>query len=285
MNNCPITSVTADGMSTDAGSDGHYGNIHGNINDVETDLFGYISPLRQVAFRFPRVCGNDPWPLKTDHWKTISIPCKVDNTIMEIFKRQLSSNYGDDGDWVMYEQDTDYSAESSQAATSYRLMLESDHMIPGKGYWIITSLPDVTVHVSESTLNVTKTTRQLPVNHSVTSPSFTEVHTYNGMPDSTSTIQKVMLGNPFPGPIHLGNVFVSNNGGSNYYPMYDDVNTTFTNKTVYVYDKNSTDSTLYDAKTANGTPGFGDTIDAGIGFFLKLNTGQGQNKIDYPFER
>ena len=281
MEDCPITTVLADGMSSDAGSDGNYGNIYGNVADVKVNLFSYIAVIHEVAYRFARVCGNDPWPLKSNQWKTISVPCKVDNSILDIFDDLLGTNYGDNGDWVMYEQQTDYSGTSAANV----MMSSGDLMVPGKGYWIITSKPDVTVHVSESSNTVHKTTRQLPIGHSVTSPSFTEVHTY-GMPASTAEVQKVLLGNPFPGPIHLGNVFLSNNGGTNYFPMYDNTNILpFAKQTVYVYDAVGTDPINYVAKTPAGTPGFGDTIDAGIGFWLRLEaTGSGANKIDYPFE-
>ncbi len=278
--NCPITDVLPDGMALAAGSDGSYGKIHGNIDDITTDLYGYHSTLDEASYRITQVCGRSTWPLTSMQWKTISVPCLIDNGIEDIFKKL--GKYGDDKDWVMYEQTTSFTGSPSADFTT--AMPADARMVLGKGYWIITN-KDLVISIDETAglLNIDKTMRVLPVHHSVTSPNFTEVHNYDALPDSTGDEQKVILGNPFPVPFQLGDLFVSNNDGSNYYPMYNDVDTSFTNKIVYVYGNNGIN---YVSKTANGTPGFGDEIVPGGGFWYRLNpTGSGVNKIDYPFTK
>ena len=270
MANCPITTVTADGMSALAGSDGNYGKIHGNVNDVTTDLFAYVSP--EVAYRVALVCGSGTWNIKAQQWQTISLPCNTTDSIDAIFV--TLGTYGENADWVMYEQSNDYSGTSSSMVQ----MLKHFHMTAGQGYWIIANADH---NVSVPPANTSITTKALPVNHSVTSPNFTEVHNFITLPDSNGAEQKVLLGNPFPVPFHIGDLFVSNNSGSNYYPLYDTANTAFTNKIVYVYDNTNN----YVAKTAAGTPGFGDAIAPGVGFWYRLIPGQGSNKVDYPFNK
>ena len=281
---CPVTTVELDGMSALAGSNGSYGNIFGNVINTEADLFGYISSLSEVAYRIPRVCGNNTWSLTKNQWKTISVPCLINNPISDVFS--VLGTYGDSGNWVMYEQTSSFTGHVSQDYPA--AMTGNEHMVPGKGYWIITD-SNMTVSIDEINggLSITKTSRTLPVNHSSTSPNFTEVHQYTGLPASSSTDeQKVLLGNPFPVSFHLGDLFVSNDGGANFYPLYDTAHASFTSTTVYIYDHTGRDPVNYVAKTANGTPGFGDIINPGIGFWYRLVPGNpGANKIDYPFNK
>ena len=279
---CPIITVELDGMSVLAGSNGSYGNILGNVINTETVLFGYISSLNEVAYRIPRVCGNNTWELKDMQWKTISVPCKITEGIDAIFGAQLGA-YGDSGDWVMYEQSSSFTG--SPASDFQQPMASGDTMIPGKGYWII-STAEHNVSIDEGSLSITKTSRALQTNHSSTSPNFTEVHQYTGLPDSSSTEQKVLLGNPFPVSFHLGDLFVSNDDGTNFYPLYDTAHTSFTSKIVYTYDATGRDPNNYVAKTATGTPGFGDVINPGIGFWYRLVPGNpGKNRVDYPYSK
>jgi len=279
---CPIIDVLTDGMSADAGSDGNYSNIYGDVNDTTTKLVGYDASLTEVAYRIANVCGTPEWNFTAMQWKTISISCAVTQGIDTIFASL--GTYGDSGDWMMYKQVSDFSGTSASMVE----LAYNEVLVPGQGYWIITETDqDASSVLNNSSLTKTKTVRQLAVNHSVDlNASFTEVHTYTGLPGGMADVQKVILGNPFPRAFHLGLMFISNDGGSNYYPMSDGTNVSpFAKQIVYTYDHTGKDPVNYMAKTPAGTPGFGDSIAPGQGFWLRLESAPGDNQVDYPFEK
>ena len=279
---CPLTIVEGNGMSLAAGGSNNYTDVNGNVNDPTTDLVNYVGDTTEVAYREFDACGNFKWNLTSMQWKTISVPCTIDEGIDVVFASL--GTYGDSGKWVMYEQTTTYTGKPANDFVSP--MSATAQMLPGKGYWIITD-HDASVQVDPTVLTTTLTSVSLPLAHAVTSPNFTQVHTFSGLPNSSSTDeQKVMLGNPYSTAFHVGDLFVSNNGGTNFYPLYDTSNTSFTNDTVYIYDDVGTSITNYVPKTAAGTPGFGDAINPGIGFWYRLVSGStGNNQIDYPLAR
>ena len=278
--NCPITTVLADGMSADAGSDGNYSNIYGNVDDTITKLVGYDASVPEVAYRIANVCGTPEWNFTAMQWKTISISCAVTQGIDTIFASL--GTYGDSGDWMMYKQVSDFSGTSASMVE----LASGEVLVPGKGYWMITDGDkDASSVLNNNALTKTKTARQLYVNHSVEhNASFTEVNTYTALPDGKADVQKVILGNPFPRAFHLGLMFFSYDTGATYYPMSDGTSVSpFAHQTVYTHDNNSIG---YTAKTPAGTPGFGDSIAPGQGFWLRLEAAAGSsNQVDYPFEK
>jgi len=281
--NCPIvlSTIGNDGMSTEAGGGTAYTSIYGNVDDLWTKLHGDASPAER-DYRIARYCGNSRLELKALNWTTVSVPCLMTAGIKDIYPGL--GTYGDAGNWVMYEQDADF---TGKASIDYPTpMAGTDIMIPGKGYWIIAD-QDKNVSIDETNLLVTKTTRQLAVNHSTWNTSFNEVNTYSGLPQSSSDVQKVLLGNPFPASFSLGNMFMSNDNGGLYTPMYDAATGDFSNPIVYTYEYAGTSALGYRAITASSTPGFYDIIEPGLGFWLRVDpTGTGNtNLVDYPYEK
>ncbi len=253
------------------------GVVEGSIANALIDYnTGVPMAYREVSF-----CGNIMrWSLKQNQWKTISAPCSVNNDITALFGSL--GVYGDTGDWVMYKQGTDYSGTPG----SMIAMLSTETMEPGKGYWIITSNPDVIIEQNEYQLTVapSKATVSSPVNHSEIRGSFSSVFNLPSISSDPALKHKFLLGVPFSMTVHTGNFFVSINNGTNYYPLDDTINIgSNADKIIYVY--NPTVTGNYIAKDPS-TPGFGDTIEPGVGFWMADKNVSGSSfAVDFPEEK
>lgn len=252
-----------------------------------TGLLDYDNNTPEYSYREASQCGNVfTWKLKAMQWKTIATPCQINESIGTIFG--ALGTYGDSGDWVMYEQTSSF---TGKPALDYgQPVAVTAQMEAGKGYWIISKY-DHDVTFNEIGHNVTPVGKIPTDNHAKASPNFYEVHRdISHLPASTGNVQKVILGNPFPGPFKIGDLFIRNAtlNTTNFYPMYDTANlANVTKPIVYTYDHTGKDPVNYTAKTAQGTPGFGDRINAGEGFWIRLNPdiGSGANAVDYPFSK
>ena len=266
---CPIDNSTVgiNGLTSWAESADDYMNVLGIISDPLADMHDYKIGDNEVSYRETSPCGNElVWELKANQWKTISAPCLVDDDIMTVFDTfgNLGA-YGDSGKWVMYEQ-ADFTGNRS---TGYSIMQTTDTMNVGVGYWIITD-DDVTVTINENDLpgGVSASTKITATNHSIISPNFDEVLRTSSLLTSDK-VQKVLFGNPFHGAFHVDDLFLSVDVNVNFFPLgSSDVNATIYD-TIYVYDHVGTDTSNYVAKNF-ATPGFGDTIEKGIGFWLGI---------------
>ncbi len=240
---------------------------------------------REVAYR-EYGCGPGRVELTAYQWKTFSLSCDMGAAAAGNDIDHLLSGlgtYGDDNDWVMYEQLSNYTGDRTN---DFRLMDATDVMVPGKGYWII-SASDKNITIT-STPNLRGTTR-VPASGfpgvPTTGASFEEVMAYN-LPDSdASAVRKVLIGNPFLKKFQLSDMYYQNDATTNYVPTT--ALTTGDPMEPVVYTKDSSDTTTgnYIGITPT-TPGFSDVVPVMQGFWIKLNAGNTDtNKITYPYEK
>jgi surface protein len=249
-------------------------------NDI---IANYSWDIRDAGKNCPGPCEEVNRQLHAMHWVLVSFPCDTGNNGIEDLLGGALGTYGDNGDWVMYEQT---GADNYIGGNTQKRMLESnDTVIPGKGYWII-SASDANMTIDTTLPNLNYTSVQAASNLGITSSVFDDLN-MTQLPDSdASDIKKVALGNPFPQKIQLSDIYFSHGGGSgNYNPMGDTNNDTYIKSTVYTYDYAGRDKSQYVA-IAPDTPGFSDRIDPMKGFFIILNSGQtGTNYMTFPYEK
>ena len=103
-----------------------------------------------------------------------------------------------------------------------------------------------------------------------------------GLQKATIEIQKVLLGNPFPIAFYVDDIFATIDSSTTYTRLENAPITTIKH-TIYIYDAVGTDVGNYVAKDT--TPGFTDTIEAGIGFWIGIaaNGGSAGVGIDMPY--
>ena len=230
--------------------------------------------IRAVAENVP--CGILPTSLIKNEWAMISVPCG-DGTasIGQLFVGQLGT-YGDNANWVMYEQNgTDYSGTTD----SNQLMGVNDPMEVGKGYWIIAD-QNRTVEIATAQVSTYTSIDTVDAGD----PKPTEVGGYYefAIPAANGSVQKVMVGNPYPRTIHWK--YVKEN--DNNILGRRDLGTFFVDPKAYVYDKTQSGQP-YRAITATGTPGFNSEIKPFEGFWIKrtATAGPGTESLSIPFEK
>ena len=97
------------------------------------DLEDEISGNTERAYR-EAACGPAETNLTAMQWKTMSFPCETGTNGIEALLGASLGTYGDDNNWVVYEQTGSYKTDG-KAVT--RLMDAGDPVQPGNGYWII----------------------------------------------------------------------------------------------------------------------------------------------------
>ena len=228
-----------------------------------------------------QACGVVAGQLTEMQWKTISFPCDTGaNGIEALLSSAIGGTYGDNNNWVVYEQQADYSGSRS----SYVPLAATDSVIPGKGYWIISD-HNTTWYVDATLANLNFTSVQPSTDFGIASTVFDNVHLMT-LPDSTVGEQKIMLGNPFVKDFNLTDIYFSNSGG--VFNQLDNsagsATDPYVNGVVYTYDNAGSDLTAYQAITA--TPGFSNIVPQMIGFWLRLKAGQtGTNRLTYPLPK
>jgi len=232
----------------------------------------------------PKPCEEVMRPLKAYHWTLISFPCDTGMNSIETLLSNALGTYGNENDWVMYEQSgtDDYSGKST---TKKRMLEANDTVKPGKGYWIITATDrNMTIDTTLSDLNFTAV--QPASNFDINDTAFDDLN-HSRIPDSSDSYsKKIMLGNPFPKEIDLSHLYFSHGGDSgSYHPIGDDYNDAYLYSTIYTYDHTGTQNSNYIAITPI-TPGFSDKVDPMTGFFLILKSDQnGSNYLTFPYEK
>ncbi len=252
--------------------------VSGIIIIPADNLFDFDTGTTEVSYREASICGNLTWELTANQWKTIAAPCIISGNIDSIFSSTLGT-YGDDSNWIMYKQ-SDFSGNRN---SGYTEVASTEQMNPSTGYWIISD-QDAVVSLIDSSFTTSEAGKIAVTNHHpISSPDFDEVFR-TGTVVADATVHKFLLGQPFSGQLILKDLFITGNGGADYYPMTDNTNiNSFLYSTVYVYDHTGTDTQNYVAKTP-GTPGFDGLIENGIGFWLggKANSGATIG-ADFPY--
>ncbi|SFV58246.1 internalin, putative [hydrothermal vent metagenome] len=307
---CPIDSsstINANGVVDWADNNsGGYGSPNLGIDKPDPDNGGTkledeITGNDEAAYR-EILCGKAQRELTPFNWVVVSVPCDTGSaTISDLFGTSLGT-YGDNDNWVMYRQNTQYTGSNSNDMEE---MAATDTMVPGKGYWLIVddskkdaNTGKVTMKLDETVSGITGQTAMDPKSNyggvGTNDDGFDEVMGYNNLPDSQNGIKsKVMIGNPFVRTIHLGRIYYSNDTlGQTYYPMTDATHTgTYVEQYFYAHDDTDLTSTGYIALDPNSTPGFGDAADPMLGFWMLIKddavsgTSSTGNAITYPFEK
>ena len=289
---CPVNkaNVGANGLVDWAENVDDYTETNGIVTDPDptntADLEDEISGNDEAAYR-EAACGPAETNLTALQWKTISFPCETGSNGIEALLGASLGAYGDDADWVVYEQTGSYKADG-KAET--RLMEADWSVVPGKGYWIIAA-EDKTAKIARPLSGISQTATVVPdgTNYPgvpVSGAAFAEVMPYDDLPDSDSTDPRIlMLGNPFFKKFQLSDMYYQN--GTTAYASTATLTSGTSPLEPTVYVKNSSDITTgnYTAIVPE-TPGFGDEIPTMQGFWIKLNAGNTDtNKITYPFEK
>jgi len=221
------------------------------------------------------VCAAAVGALTENHWTTISFPCDTGtNGVEALIGTAMGGTYGDNNNWVMYQQGTDYSGTSA----SMIVLNATDLVEPGKGYWIISD-HNTTWHIDGGLNNLNYSSTVASSSLGISSPNFDYVYKRD-LPNTATNQQKLLLGNPFPHDINISDVFFSNSGTA-FSPL--DQNGASVNDVVYTYDATGSSINNYQAISAT-TPGF-DKVIHQQGFWLRLkpsSTITGTNRITFP---
>jgi hypothetical protein len=269
-----------------------WNDVNGSIDDIanpsSADLKneGYTD-YSELAYReWP--CYTTMGKLEHLHWKVITFSCDTGSIGIEALLGKALGEYGDDKEWVMYEQpDGNYSGDPYHDE-SMRLMQPDDPVKLGKGYWIITDAggdgKSKELWVDPEAGTIGWTPEEDASDYSVNDSDFDKVFHYR-LPDSSSSYwEKVMVGNPFYKPFHLENLYYSH--ASSAYGATMDDNEVHIKKIVYVHDSPERGGYSPDSYTAKDpdTPGFDGTIDTAEGFWIKLieSDDEGTNELLFP---
>ena len=300
---CPLQlqDIGQNGLDTALGGGNDYVDVNGNVDVPTSDLEDEISgdSIDERAYR-EVACGPAEVTLTHYQWKTVSFPCDLGTNDLEAILGGANGlgTYGDNDKWVMYEQvDPDYSGNRN----GMHLMINgTDHVVAGKGYWIIADLGAAgttkTVHINRPLAGISKTGTQAASSFTgipTSGQTFDELMGYQLPVSSTTVIQKIMVGNPFFKKFQLSDMYYQNSTyqSGNYVSMIqvktDDTagNQPPLKSTVYVHDDADVSSDVYTA-IVPGTPGFTGSIPTMQGFWMRLNANNnGSNSIAYPFEK
>ncbi len=246
----------------------------------------YNWDIRDAGKHCPAPCEEVERHLSAMQWTLISIPCDTGSNGVEALMGNALGTYGDNADWVMYEQTgaDDYIGTNTQK----RMLDSTDTVQPGKGYWII-SAQDANLTIDTTLGGLNYTAVQPASNLGISSSVFDDLN-LTRLPDSDSAnSKKIMMGNPFPKKMQLSDIYFSHGGTSgSYNPMSTDSNSPnapYIKPTVYTYEHTGTSNTNYVAITPD-TPGFTDRIDPMVGFWILLKSGQtGSNYLTFPYEK
>jgi len=294
-NTTPGNTVGGNGLVAWAETVDDYTNPNGIVITPTVDLADEISNDNEVAYR-EVACGPAEVTLTHLQWKTVSFPCDLaNNTLEEILGGPNGlGTYGNDAQWVMYEQvSPDYSGGG------LHMMLNTDPVVAGKGYWIIADLGGAgvskTVGINRPLDGISRTPTQPASGFTgvpTTGQSFDELMNYT-LPDSSTEVQKVLVGNPFFKKFQLSDMYYHNSTyqSGDYVSMVqvqgDESGAVQPplKSTVYIHDSADTSNTSYIAIVPE-TPGFEDVIPTMQGFWIRLNpNNSGTNEFAYPLEK
>jgi hypothetical protein len=289
-NSSPGNTVGVNGLVEWADQPGdNYDRIDGIIITPLGDLEDEISGNSEVAYR-EAACGPAETNLTAYQWKTISFPCETGTNGIETLLGASLGTYGDEANWVVYEQTGSYKADGKSET---RLMDAGDPVVPGNGYWIIADA-NKTAKITRPLSDISQTATVVPdgTNYPgvpTSGAAFSEVMPYDDLPDSDLNDPRIlMIGNPFFKKFQLSDMYYQNAAmGTTDYVSTATLTPGTSPMEPTVYIKNSSDITTgnYTAIVPE-TPGFGDEIPTMQGFWIRLNAGNIEtNKITYPFEK
>ncbi len=287
---CPVTLETGDtnGLVSWAeinSLDQGYTYPAGIVTEPDPDNNGQLEDEvknnNEAAYR-EFLCGKTEYKLTAYQWRLISLPCDASQVEIGTLFSMLGT-YGDNDNWVMYEQsgtdnyEVNATAGSTHKNTDKRMMASTDKMKLGRSYWIIADADhNITIDKTISGLQPSPAT-DVKTAYQVDDPDFKEGNT-TWLPDNvfntTGWVKKFMAGNIYPYSFDMGNLYFSHGGGT-YYPMGDANNDTYISSVVYKHDsadttdKNVTAGGGYEPVTP-GTPGFSAPISPMEGFFVKI---------------
>jgi hypothetical protein len=237
------------------------------------------------ANMYPDPCDGVMKKLSAMHWTLIGFPCDTgSNSISDLLEDSLGT-YG--SDWALLEQTgtDDYIGNPN---TIKRRLESNDTVVPTKGYWII-AISDKNMSIDTNLSGLTHTSKQAASTFDINDSAFDDLN-LTALPDSnTSSDKRIMLGNPYQHKMQLSELYFSHAGtGDGYNPMSSSSsspNVDYIRSSVYTYDYNGTSADNYVAVSPD-TPGFSDTIELGVGFFVILKSSDsGENNITFPFEK
>lgn len=278
--------VENNGLVDWAGGADNYADVNGIVDTPLTDLQDILDTSdSEVDYRQFNTCGPSTLELKALQWKIISFGCDTGtNSIATLLEGSLGTyGSGTDEHWIMGEQ----IAYTGDNANDIRRMDPTDTVNEGQGYWIITDR-DANLTVSLEPSGITRTATEAKGNYSgVAGSAFDEVM-YYGLPNSQADRKtKVMIGNPFHKKFQLSDMHYNHNADT-YYPMGDLNIDNYVEFTIYAHDSSDTSPSNdeYIAITPV-TPGFTDTIEPMIGFFLlmKVDANEQSNSVIFPLEK
>jgi len=279
---CPVTALDpsdTNGLVTWAelnGLDQGYLYPYGIVSEPDPDagggqLIDELPSNNQAAYR-EMLCGKTLGTLTHLQWREIAFPCQTGANGIEILLGNDLGTYGDNDLWVMYEQlDTDYTGNRN---TDMRLMDANDTVVPGKSYWIVAWIGNSgdtqTVSIDPTLSGLQPTATTSASGEGITDPDFSQVMIYR-LPDSkTTSLSKVMVGNPFPRAFRFENLYIAHGPvGNPYLPIADSTNASYINPVAYAHDSSDTVNNVYYPITIN-TPGTVQDVNRSIGFWIKL---------------
>ena len=265
-----------------------YIEVYGKINDPVFDLEDEITN-NERAYR-EAACGPAEVNLTAMQWKTVSFPCDLGTNDLEAIIGGTNGlgTYGDNNDWVMYEQVApDYTGNRN---TMHLMVNGTDEIETGKGYWIISKY-DKTVGINRPLAGIGQTYTTdanltlVPPYYDQASAAFEKIMEYQLPSSSDTDFRKVMLGNPFFKSYNLSDMYLSNNGAP-FASLSGFMSGSVIEPIVYIKDSTDVTTGNYVALDPGGTPGFGDRVPVMQGFWIKLNAGNSNtNTITFPFEK
>ena len=284
---CPIdnSDVGNNGLVSWAENSDDYSDVNGKIDDPTSDLYNETGDTSEVGYR-EFLCGKSNFKITAYQWRLISPPCNTgSNTIDDLFGNTLG-DYGDDADWVMYEQtgDDNYEVNSTHDNTDKRLMSADDTLEVGKSYWIIAN-SDKTLNIDKNLTGLSPTDTTDSSTVGIDDNNFTEVKEIDLPANSDANCKKYMSGNVFPYAFDLNDLYFKHGTGT-YYPMGDSNNDSYISPVVYIHDSPEISGCDGYVAIDPSTPGFEGQIEPMEGFFIKLkiNSSTEANKFAFPLE-
>jgi hypothetical protein len=107
------------------------------------------------------------------------------------------------------------------------------------------------------------------------------------LPDSQNDRKtKVLIGNPFRKKFQLSDMHYNHHGGT-FYPTGNAAIDAYVESTVYAHDSSDRSSSNNEYIAITPTPGFEDTVDPMVGFFLlmKVDSSEQSNSVVFPLEK
>lgn len=289
---CPVTTVTANGMVDWANANGviDYSDPNGNVNTPSSDLVNETGDTDKIGSR-EFLCGKELITLTHYQWRMISMPCQTgSNTVDDLLGDSLGT-YGTDYE-VWKQSGTDnYKVNAGHPNTNKVKLTASDTMTQGISYWIIVDAGGAgatkKVTIPKTLSGLAPTNQNSSSSQGISDSDFNQVVNF-GVPTNDSTdVKKYMAGNPYPYRFELGNLYFSpnNTGSTGFNAMGNSANDTYINKTVYKHDSVATGPVTGYVAVDPDTPGFGGSILPMEGFFIKMeitNADSDANFFAYP---